>query len=59
MIFQSGLIVMGNLPRVKLQRFFEVVKNMKIFQSGFIIMGDLLQVEKYDLLDERIWLEMS
>jgi hypothetical protein len=50
---------MGNLPKVKLQRFFEVVKNTKIFQSGFIIMDDLFQVEKYDLLDERIWLEMS
>jgi len=42
-----------------MQRFFQVVKNTKIFQSGFIIVSDLPQVEKYDLLDERIWLKMS
>jgi 6-phosphogluconate dehydrogenase len=43
-IFQSGLIVMGNLLRWKMRRFFQsgekyewffkVMKNAKIFQSG-------------------------
>ena len=46
-IFQSGLIVMGDLPRWKMQRFFKMislyvqVKNANIFQNGFIVMGDL------------------
>ena len=35
-IFQSGLVVMDDLPR-----FFKVMKNKKIFQSGLVIMGDL------------------
>jgi hypothetical protein len=35
-IFQSGLVVMGDLPR-----FFKVMKNTKIFQSGLVVMGDL------------------
>jgi len=34
-IFQSGLVVMGDL-----HRFFKVMKNTKIFQSGFIVMGN-------------------
>jgi hypothetical protein len=33
-IFQSGLVVMGNLPRWKMQRFLKGVKNTRIFQSG-------------------------
>jgi len=37
-IFQSGLVVMDDLHRWKMQRFFKVVKNTNdfsnIFQSG-------------------------
>jgi len=32
--FKSGLVVMGDLPRWKMQRFIKVVKNMKIFLSS-------------------------
>jgi hypothetical protein len=40
-IFQSGLVIMGDLLRGKIQRFFKVMKNAKIFQSGLVVMGDL------------------
>jgi len=40
-IFQSGFIVMGDLPRWKMQGFFKVVKNTEIFQSDLVVMGDL------------------
>jgi hypothetical protein len=33
-IFQSGLVVMGDLLRWKMKRVFKVVKNTQIFQSG-------------------------
>jgi hypothetical protein len=41
MIFQSGLVVMDDLPRWKIQRFFKEVKNATIFQSGLVVMDDL------------------
>ena len=53
-IFQSGLVVMGDLPKWKTLRFFEEVKNTKIFQSGLVVTGDLPRCnifgggEKYD-----------
>jgi hypothetical protein len=40
-IFQSGPILMGDLPRWKTWRFFKVVKNAKIFQSDLVVMNDL------------------
>jgi hypothetical protein len=40
-IFQSGIVVMGDLPRQKMQRFFKVLKNTKIFRSGLGVIGDL------------------
>jgi acetone carboxylase gamma subunit len=40
-IFQSGLIVMDDLPWWKVKRVFKVVKNAEIFQSGLAVMGDL------------------
>jgi len=43
--FWDGLIVMGDLPGWKIQRFFgdffKMVKNTEIFQSGLVVMGDL------------------
>jgi len=33
-IFQSGLVVMGDLPGLKMKRVFKVGKNTEIFQSG-------------------------
>jgi len=44
-VFWDGLIVMGDLPGWKMQRFFrdffKMVKNTEIFQSGLVVMGDL------------------
>jgi acetone carboxylase gamma subunit len=39
-IFQSGLIVMGDLPRWKMKRVFKVVKNTQMFQSDLVVMDD-------------------
>jgi hypothetical protein len=33
-IFQSDLVVMGDLPKWKMKRVFKVVKNTQILQSG-------------------------
>jgi hypothetical protein len=33
-IFQSGLVVMGDLPRWKMQRFIKVVRNARISQNS-------------------------
>jgi len=41
-IFQSGLVVMGDLPRWK------VLKNTKNFHSGLIVMGDLPKMSEKD-----------
>ena len=45
--FWDGLIVMGDLPGWKMQRFFrdffKMVKNTEVFQSGLVVMGDLLR----------------
>jgi len=44
--FQSGLIVIGDRSRWKMQSFFEVVKMQMIFQSGLIVMGNQVKNTK-------------
>jgi len=41
--FQSGLIIMGNMPKWKNVKifFFKMVKNTKIFQGVLVVMCDL------------------
>jgi len=56
-IFQSGLVVMGNLPKWKIQRFFKEVKNTMISQNGFIVMGNQLKWKKKSVFKEAwLWL---